>query len=988
MRKNPPCQSGIFTPRILFAFSLFSIGVLLALFSLSARPMDGSLAARDDEPRVGPGHAVRAMGMRSFLPKSRSWPINRRSNPSTMATGAWSIVPSPNVNDGVQYNYLSNVACSSASDCWAVGTHIQHWDGVSWSIAEDDLNPSSPDGDDGTLHRYLQSVTCLSTSECWAAGYYYDPNTEYHDKTLIEHWNGVSWSVVASPNASVYPNYLSGITCLAASDCWAVGNYDVDGNEISSTTLAEHWNGSSWSIIVSPNPSPGYFNFLDGVTCSSASDCWAVGRYSIGGVGETLMLRWNGASWTVFGSPNQGALYSVACVSAADCWAVGSTPDSSNDFSRSLLLHWNGSSWVVAPAPDLADSHLLYDVTCLSGSDCWAVGRGPSDGTLEFTTLVEHWDGSSWSIVDSPNRIVPGGGGRRNTLTGVVCSTASGCWGVGYYSAFFHGKSYTYERRQTLILQWNGVSWALADSPNVNAAQRVNFLSKVACASPSDCWAVGHRIVYNDYNEDYDQALVEHWNGQSWSVVELADISPAYGNTLKGVTCVSSSDCWAVGSRIAGSTLAEHWDGTAWSIVDSPNVRDEGNELLTVTCISSSDCWAVGDLQDFQTGYTQTLIQHWNGNSWLIVPSPNANPQLSSLSAVTCSSDSNCWAVGSYQTGAGISQTLIERWDGTAWSIVPSPNTNPSQTNVLYSVTCPSGSDCWAVGQYQDSSLQTLIERWNGVSWQIIPSANTGAIYDNRLLSVTCSSPSQCWAVGSARANNIYQTLIEKWDGNTWAIVSSPNGGNSGENSLAGASCASGVDCWAVGYYSGEVVQTLIEHFTAAAPTLGGVVSRRAHGGAGMFDVDLPAAGNPGVECRSGGASGDYQMVFTFANDLTSVDSASTSAGAVSSRSTGPNPNQYTVNLTGLPNGQFLTVTLNNVQDTDGNAGNVSSTMGVLIGDTNANGSVNSADVAQTKSRIGQPVDATNFRSDVNANGTINASDAAIVKSNIGSGLP
>jgi len=160
-------------------------------------------------------------------------------------------------------------------------------------------------------------------------------------------------------------------------------------------------------------------------------------------------------------------------------------------------------------------------------------------------------------------------------------------------------------------------------------------------------------------------------------------------------------------------------------------------------------------------------------------------------------------------------------------------------------------------------------------------------------------------------------------------------------------------------------------------------VSRLTHGAAGPFSIDLPFAMSR-IECRS---TSIYTVVFTFANTLTSV--ASVNATATGPIQPGPSSgsidsmdaHNYIANLTMLPNAQKITVTLSNVNDSDGNVtGSVPTVMGLLIGDANANGAVNSADVAQTKSRIGQPIDGANFRSDVNANGVINSADIANVK--------
>ncbi len=166
-------------------------------------------------------------------------------------------------------------------------------------------------------------------------------------------------------------------------------------------------------------------------------------------------------------------------------------------------------------------------------------------------------------------------------------------------------------------------------------------------------------------------------------------------------------------------------------------------------------------------------------------------------------------------------------------------------------------------------------------------------------------------------------------------------------------------------------------------------VSRKVHGAAGTFDVKLvPADQNSGIECRSGGASGDYQVVMSFAAPVT-FSSISTSAGSVASSSNVGNV--VTVNLTSVPNAQVTTITLVGAS-AGGAAADVSVPLKVLIGDTTGNGSVNSSDIAQTQSQSGQQVNGQegtdNFREDVTVNGQINSSDIAIVQSKSGTGLP
>ena len=168
------------------------------------------------------------------------------------------------------------------------------------------------------------------------------------------------------------------------------------------------------------------------------------------------------------------------------------------------------------------------------------------------------------------------------------------------------------------------------------------------------------------------------------------------------------------------------------------------------------------------------------------------------------------------------------------------------------------------------------------------------------------------------------------------------------------------------------------------------VASRKTHGNAGTFDINLPLDGS-GVECRSGGPNGNYTLIFTFANVLRNVADATVSSGpgAVSSSAIGGDAHQYIVNVTGAVSGQVTTIKLTNLYDSVGNSSSaVSVSMGVLLGDTTGNRFVNSADVSQTQSQSGQPVSGSNFREDVTANGFINSGDVSLVQSQSGTSLP
>ena len=169
-------------------------------------------------------------------------------------------------------------------------------------------------------------------------------------------------------------------------------------------------------------------------------------------------------------------------------------------------------------------------------------------------------------------------------------------------------------------------------------------------------------------------------------------------------------------------------------------------------------------------------------------------------------------------------------------------------------------------------------------------------------------------------------------------------------------------------------------------------VSRKVHGSAGTFDINLPLTGNPGIECRSGGANGDYTLVFSFANTLTSIAGANLASGVgtvATANIDSTDAHNYIVNLTGVTNAQRITVSLANVTDSARNFSSaVSASMGVLIGDVNGNGVVSNGDVSLVQARVGAAVDSSNFREDVNANGVLSNGDVSVTQAQVGQALP
>jgi Peptidase_C39 like family len=347
------------------------------------------------------------------------------------------------------------------------------------------------------------------------------------------------------------------------------------------------------------------------------------------------------------------------------------------------------------------------------------------------------------SIVPSPNASI-----NENTMSGIAALTANDVWMVGSYIPNNSGDY------QTLVEHWNGAQWSIVPSPNALNSSDDN-LFEAAAVSTNDVWAVGMYFSSTSNIDNY-QTLIEHWDGAGWSVVPSPDVGTGQ-NILNGVAAVSANDIWAVGQYFSATvglsqTLIEHWNGAQWSVVPSPNVGSEEGILKAVGVDSSHDVWAVGASYVSTTGPAQDLVEHWDGSAWSIVSSPYAGTP-EQLEAVAATSSSNAWAVGAYFNASRINQTLIEHWDGSAWSIVPSPNVGTGD-NGLSSISLVSVSDIWAVGWYYNNKIsQTLIEHWDGARWSVIPSPNVGT-NSCFLAGVAAISTNTVWAVGYSFNNN------------------------------------------------------------------------------------------------------------------------------------------------------------------------------------------------------------------------------------------
>ncbi len=467
--------------------------------------------------------------------------------PTSGAAARWSVVPSVSP-PGPPNGELSAVSCSSASDCFAVGTggtgtFMEHWNGASWSIV---ASPSPA----GLADVELLGVSCTSSTNCFAVGdASVETSTTSTSKTLIERWDGTRWSIVASPTpAGVTDVTLSGVSCSNATDCFAVGSSSsspVDATVFTASPLVEHWDGTDWSMIAVPSPNDAIEAELLGVSCPSATTCFAAGDYESPASGGALLEQWDGTSWSIVeGSDSTQAVSAHAHlrVRRSVGFDAGHPVGSDTDHDADATIG-------IGPIFGFETTPGLEAVSCSSATSCFAVG-------VSFVgALAERWDGTHWTIVDTPTPHDSVGA----DLAGVSCANSTDCSAVGASQVATVSGDVTEISSVPLAEHWNGTSWTVEAEPSGAA---VNTLTDVSCPTSTSCAAVG------------DTASIQQWNGTSWSIAPMSNKSSE--SQLVSVSCPSADICFAVGGSSSSNTqsngLVERWNGTRWSVVPSPNL--------------------------------------------------------------------------------------------------------------------------------------------------------------------------------------------------------------------------------------------------------------------------------------------------------------------------------------------------------------------------------------------------------------------------------
>jgi hypothetical protein len=347
---------------------------------------------------------------------------------------------------------------------------------------------------------------------------------------------GAAWSEATALLTGTRTDLLTDLAAISPSDAWAVGTNQLVKGGPPLYTFAEHWDGSSWTQVPTPDPSRGG-NSLHAVSAVGTNDVWAIGQQVRGLAVNTLAEHWDGNVWSTVPTVDpmrDDLLIGLAAAGPSNVWAVGYGTDGTGHVP--LLEEWDGTAWSVAfipvPSGGWTGDTALTSVTAVAPDDVWAVGyEGSPDG---FRTLTLHDDGTGWSIVPSPNTGTSLTGQGDNLLTGVSAVGPNDVWAVGLsYSQALPGY-------QTLTLHFDG-QWHIVASPTVG---QVSALRDVAARSNGDVWAVG-----TGYTGGYT-ALILHNDGTEWSQMASSTMDPVGTDELLGVAGAGARD-WAAGYNAA-----------------------------------------------------------------------------------------------------------------------------------------------------------------------------------------------------------------------------------------------------------------------------------------------------------------------------------------------------------------------------------------------------------------------------------------------------
>jgi hypothetical protein len=402
----------------------------------------------------------------------------------------------------------------------------------------------------------------------------------------------------------------------------------------------------------------------------------------------------------------------------------------------------------------------------------------------------------AWSLVGSPNRLGP----PNADLGAVACPSATTCLTVGRSRNAPGGGP-----RILYVERWDGTARTRVAIETPVGFSEGSF-ADMDCTSTTNCFAVGSSGF------PPDTPLVERWNGTEWSLDSVPVPASTTHAWLTSIACPSPTLCLATGNAATASSepdvadsFVDRWDGTSWSLTTTAvPVGGTGVALKAISCVDATDCFAVGSYAT-SAFPVHTLSERWNGTAWAVVASPNPFASGSaSLVDVACSTATSCIAIGAYSPNGA--RSFSEHWNGLSWSLLatatpPIPPTPDGSS--LQSVSCTSSTDCFAAGRYSSEEVTSLpwLQHFDGANWTNATTPNLGipvTAAGGGLAAVSCATTAACLAVGSYQVIGDFDpiALVDRFDGTKWSMTGPPAGAQS---QLAATDCPSATLCFAVG---------------------------------------------------------------------------------------------------------------------------------------------------------------------------------------------
>ena len=340
----------------------------------------------------------------------------------------------------------------------------------------------------------LNDVSARTATDAWAVGQFPGAGEDAGSQIFAERWNGTQWQQAPTTNIVRQDERLLGVSASGPDDAWAVGNT----NSISAAshdTLAAHWNGTAWTITPTPAAaSGGRLASLHDVADLSPANAWAVGQ---GKDARPLAEHWDGTAWSVVLVPvpavpsgtsfANAVLSKISAVSATDIWAVGTTTAIQNVNKAvtrfTLAMHYNGTAWSIVKTANTAEPTGLSDVTAISATNAWAVGNGfnnvhDTSASVANKAVIEHWNGTAWSIVASPAGLI--------SVDRISAASATDIWASGQAPQQTIGGIPVPVAR---TLHWNGTAWSALPGPT--ASDPGTAVTGLSALPSGEAWAVG-----------------------------------------------------------------------------------------------------------------------------------------------------------------------------------------------------------------------------------------------------------------------------------------------------------------------------------------------------------------------------------------------------------------------------------------------------------------------------------------------------------------